>query len=864
MIGRTIAHYRILEKLGQGGMGIVYRAEDLRLGRTVALKFLPPHAVGEEDLARFAREARAAASLDHNHICRVYEIDETEEGPFIAMAFVDGRTLRERLAAGPLPVAEALLVAIQVAEALAEAHARGIVHRDIKPANILLTASGQVKLADFGLARLAGASRRTRSGAAVGTASYMSPEQVRGGEADSRADIFSLGVVLYEMIAGRHPFAAAYEEATLYAIVSREPPRVRSLRPDAPPELDLVIAKALAKEPAHRYADAPAMLADLRALRQRLLAPPPRPLPGWIWWLLGRRALALLVLPVVALGVGYLLWKGHESDRPGGPFPRGTPYRVTHGTGWEGEPAISPDGNLVAYAAEVDGNLDVYVVDARGGSPRRVTDDPADDSAPAWFPDGASLAFVSERGGETAVWKTTPLGEGATLLLHDAACPAVAPDGRRLAVASAAPGGYLRIAVASLDAPEALRILTGADDGLWNHRDPAWSPDGTQICYATQHDLRIVPAAGGRPRRLLGGGTYDSGPVWSPDGRHVYFGSMRGDTQALWRVASGGGEPERLTLGAGGECHPSLSRDGSRFAHATRTVEQSLSILDLHSGRETPLPGESRGVMPAIAPDGAAIAFVSDRWQNRLALWVQPLRDGAPAGPARRLNDQAGRASQPAWSGDGRWIAYYLIDPETQARDVWVIPSAGGEPRAFTGDPATDVQPTWAPDGTRLAFVSDRAGTQDLWVGPIADGRPAGPPRRITTGELPVLAPRWSPDGAWIAFIGPGGGQSEVWLAPAAGGAPVQLTHGAHAQRVCWDRAGGGLWVVAKWSSDRYALGRISGQTGEPLGGVPPVEYERLTGEFMFDVSGDGRLIAFSRERTLGDVWVLETKGGVF
>jgi len=864
MIGRIVSHYRILAKLGQGGMGVVYRAEDLRLGRTVALKFLPTDAVDDDDLARFTREARAAASLDHNHICHVYEIDETDEGPYIAMAYIDGLTLRERLASGPLPVAEALLIAIQVAEALAEAHAHGIVHRDIKPANILLTASGQVKIADFGLARLAGASRRTRTGVAVGTLSYMSPEQIRGAEIDARADLFSLGVVLYEMVTGCHPFAAAYEEATRYAIVSRGPPPASSLCPDVTPELDLVLERALAKEAARRYADAPAMLADLRVLRQRLVVQDRRQVPTWIWRLLGRRALALLLLPLLALGVGLLIRRGSERDRTASPLPHSTPFRVTQGAGWEGEPAISPDGNLVAYAAEVDGSRDIFIVDARGGTPRRVTDDPADDSDPTWFPDGASLAFVSERGGESSVWRTTPLGEGATLLLRNAACPAVSPEGGRLAVASASAGGYLRIAVATIGGPDGARFLTGPDDGLWNHRDPAWSPDGTQICYATQHDLRIVPASGGPPRALVAGGTYDSHPVWAPDARHIYFASMRGDTQALWRVGADGGEPERLTLGAGGEGHPSLARNGSRLAFATWTSEVNLTFLDLQTGRETPLPGEGRGSMPSFSPDGAAVAFVSDGWQNRPALWVQPLRDGAPAGSARRLNDQPGRTSQPAWSADGLWIAYYLIDPVTQARDVWVIPSAGGEPSLFTSDPATDVQPAWSPDGTRLAFVSDRGGTQDLWIGPIVDGRPAGVPRRITSGDRPVLAPNWSPDGGRIAFISQDGGLNEVWLVPAAGGAPAQLTHGAGAQRVRWDRAGTCLWVVAQWNSGRYALGRISGRTGERLPGGPPVEFGRLSGELCFDVARNGRLVAFSRERTLGDVWVLDTRGGVF
>ncbi len=271
MIGKTISHYRILSKLGEGGMGAVYKAEDTKLKRVVALKFLTPRALGtEDDKTRFLHEAQAAAALTHANICTVFEIDEVEGHAFIVMECVEGQSLKEKVSSGPLRLDEALDIAIQVAEGLHEAHDRGMVHRDIKSANIMVSAKGQAKVMDFGLAKLSGATKVTKTGTTVGTIAYMSPEQTRGEPVDHRSDIWSLGVVLYEMVTGRSPFRGDYGEAVVYSILSESPEPVTALRTGVPVELERVIGKALAKVPDERYQHIDEMLVDLRALKKRL------------------------------------------------------------------------------------------------------------------------------------------------------------------------------------------------------------------------------------------------------------------------------------------------------------------------------------------------------------------------------------------------------------------------------------------------------------------------------------------------------------------------------------------------------------------------------------------------------------------
>ncbi len=278
MIGKSISHYQVLEKIGQGGMGVVYKAEDTKLRRVVALKFLPPELTHDPGAkARFVREAQAAAALDHPHICTVYEIDEADDRIFIAMAFIAGQSLKEKLAEGPLQISEAVRIASQAAAGIQSAHARGIVHRDVKPANIMLTESGEVKVMDFGLAKLSWGADLTQTATVMGTAAYMSPEQVRGEPADNRTDIWSLGCTLYEMLTGKRPFEVPETQAVFHAILNREPTGLRSLRAEVPDRLNVIVTRCMQKDPVDRYTDLKPMIQDLESIVDTRSYPGPAP-----------------------------------------------------------------------------------------------------------------------------------------------------------------------------------------------------------------------------------------------------------------------------------------------------------------------------------------------------------------------------------------------------------------------------------------------------------------------------------------------------------------------------------------------------------------------------------------------------------
>ena len=373
MVGQTISHYRILEKLGEGGMGVVYKAEDTALQRTVALKFLPPELTRDaEAKQRFLHEARAAAALDHSNICNVHEINETVAGEvYLVMACYEGETLREKIARGPLPLAESVNLAIQAGEGLAEAHAHGIVHRDIKPANLFVTAKGQLKILDFGLAKLAGASVLTKSGSTLGTAAYLSPEQARGEAADARSDIWSLGVVLYELLAGRLPFHGEYAQAVMYGILNENPQLLTGVRTGVPPELERVVAKCLAKDPTQRYQHTEDLLVDLQGVARELNGakdPTPRPAARMMPSTTRRRRqwLAAGAIALVAIAATLAIWRPWQAAKPPtGAGPERVPSVLALPCKVYGAPEMAfltdaVPGTLSTLLAQVDG-LDTKV-----------------------------------------------------------------------------------------------------------------------------------------------------------------------------------------------------------------------------------------------------------------------------------------------------------------------------------------------------------------------------------------------------------------------------------------------------------------------------------------------------------------------
>jgi eukaryotic-like serine/threonine-protein kinase len=718
MLGRAIGHYVVKEHIGGGGMGVVYKAEDTKLERTVALKFLPPELTRDPVAkARFLQEARAASALEHTNICTIHEVDETEDGQlYLAMPAYDGETLKRKVEKGPLPLEEALDYAIQAGQGLAKAHRQGIVHRDIKPANLIVTGDGIVKILDFGLAKLAGAAGLTRAGFCLGTPSYMSPEQARG-EVDQRTDLWSLGVVLYEMITGRPPFRADTDQGIIYALLTEEPEPVRKLRPEAPPELERIVKKMLAKDPDERYPNLDAVIADLRALSgvtSTLTRVPAGGLPVRPWWrtpaLAGGVALLLVAGFFLARGTGWLA----GSDRP----LQRTNEPLTDLEGRESHPSLAPDGSFFLYAKESGGDLDIFWQRVGGGNPRNLTEDsPVDDGQPAVSPDGQRVAFRSERDGG-GLFLMGATGESVVRLAQQGYDPAWSPDGTWIAYATEEVTDPRRRGINSeiwrVRIADGARERVSPQDGV----QPSWSPNGSRIAFwglrdgTSQRIVWTIPAKGGEPVAVTNGRTIDWNPVWSPDGHHLYFVSDRNRSMTLWRVrideASGRvlGEPEDITTPSPWSGFLSISRDGKQIAYATREGKANCERIAFD-----PASGRTSGILEPVTQGSRIVRFCD----------VSP---------------------------DGRWLVYDTALPQ---EDLHVVGTDGQQGRQLTDDPERDRVPRWSPDGSRILFYSDRGGHGYQAWSIRADG---GDRRQLTTISGMVYDAIWSPDGRRILITG--------------------------------------------------------------------------------------------------------------
>jgi Tol biopolymer transport system component len=820
--GTQLGPFEVIDLLGAGGMGAVYRAYDPRLRRQVAIKVLPPAFSSDPDrLQRFEQEALAVARLTHPNILAVHDIGRHDESPFIVTELLEGETLRAKMQGHRVPISRAVQYAIEIARGLAAAHEHGVVHRDIKPENLFVTHDGRVKILDFGIAKLStdatgdtSAATLTVDGAGpLGTAGYMSPEQARGARTDHRTDLFSLGVVLYEMVSGVSPFQRDTLPETMAAILREEPPEIPSAA-SCPPSLHRLLRHCLEKDPAERFQNARDLIFDLEAE----LDPAVPPVAVGHRRLASSRVMALLMAGALALAAGGGLVIGRRSA-PSQPSDSVTGiHRLTDFSGLEEFPAIAPDLKSVAFTARVHGWRQIFVRLVAGGAPLQITNDPLDHDLPRWSRDASSLIYFSPAVPgdiQGTIWEIPALGGAPRRVIDSVGGGDVGPDGRIACFRLA--DGHIELVTAS--AGEAgVQVIARFDEPVY-YKYPRWSPDSKWVAYqrgdGVRWDIFAIPVGGGPSRQLTHDNRQIHGLTWLPDSTGVIYSSSLGtsipylSTQSLWEVRLDGEAPRRVAAADLSYQHPDRRGDGMMVAsrlhmqfdlwkyptdgraednvrlgqRITRQTAQvqtptigandgeiaflsdsgghaNLWVLNVATGGLRQItserdPGVALGV-PIWSPDGKSIAFVSSRGNTGLAfgIWlVDP--DGG------NLRNLAARGLGAAWSPDGRWIYY------TDAGALYKVPVTGGSPVIVRSGPARNVVGF---DGKTLYFMVDRTLTDGRPGFEIHAASPEDAPSRVLA-LIPVSrAPQWqiinpalSPDGTLLAMPLTDGVTTNIW-----------------------------------------------------------------------------------------------------
>ena len=850
LIGQTVLHYRILEKIGAGGMGEVYRAQDSRLARDVAIKILPPDfAIDQNRRARFEREALSLAQVSHPNILAILDIGRHGDMPFIVTEYLQGETLRKRLQSGPLPQRKALEIASQIAKGLGAAHEKGVVHRDIKPENIFIGSDGHVKILDFGLARVADTASehsdatvtlQTGSGIILGTAAYLSPEQARGLAADSRSDIFSLGAALYEMLSGCRPFSGDTYADLISAILSQDPaPLPAELK--VSPALDRIVRRCLEKSPGERFQSARDLAFQLDSLASSVESGsgaalpqvlPEKSRPFWRKPFFPWAASATLILASTAFA-----WWVRGRQLQAIRHPPVLFERLTDFSGMEESPALSPDGKSVAFVGDSTGSRQIWIRLLAGGVPFQLTHDAGDHLSPRWSPDSASLFYYTppvEGSHEAIVWEISALGGTSRRLTASLSEVDPSHDGKSLAFFRLQ-AGQIELVRTDRDAGHAQVLAQFPSKTAC--RQPRWSPDDSSIAFMLANDrwsddLYYVSASGGTPRRVTFDASLFSGFSWLPQGTGFVFSGARGSTLLylptlhLWQVSLAGGEPQQLTFGDESDDSPDI---------------------------------DSRG------------RVVSSRMRINFDIWRFPVEFSPAKNVERavRVSHQTAQVQTPSLSPDGRQIVY-LSDTGGHG-NLWVLDLASGQSRqiTFEKDPKliTGV-PLWSPDGSQIAYARQVFGegttTVAYWM-----VHPDGSDNRLFLPKASWLT--WSPDRRWIYYVdltGTAGGisgrivkmstsdSSTVNVRQEVTNGPAVSPDGSTLYYVKLLEPVNGLWdyeirAAQPDSAPSRLLASISGHRVPAWQGLHPV------------ISPDGKWLALTLNDNFGtNLWLLSTSDG--
>jgi Tol biopolymer transport system component len=845
-------------------MGEVYRARDTRLDRTVAIKILPPDFAARPELRqRFEREARTISSLNHPHICALFDIGRQDEMDYLVMEYLEGETLAERLATGAMPVREAMRTGVQIAEALDAAHRNGVVHRDLKPANVILTKPG-AKLLDFGLAKLrepAGGvdastvlltapQNLTAEGTIVGTVQYMAPEQLEGKEADARTDIFALGAMLYEMLTGRRAFGGKSNAALISSILAAEPPPISTVQPLTPPALEHLIARCMAKDPEERWQSAADIGAELKWIASGssqagmpAAAAGKRRKRDWIGWAVA----GAVSLAVAGMFVGGLVkWRVAESPAPAVRFKVETPAGYSMGV--YATPAISPDGRWIAFAPQGANGRSLLHVRALGSASSRAV--PNTDGAyfPFWSPDSRRIAFFANR--ELKVLDVAQTGVRTICGVSGLTGSAGAWGQDDVLVFSVAGRLPLYEVKASGGEPKPLTKLDAGRKEA-THQFPRFLPDGKRYTFLARlsesqdQGTLVLGEVGSQDVRYLTEAT--SGAEYSPPGYLLFARGQRLFAQRVEERSmelSGAAEtlPE-IELPASGVwagLYFSTSRAGNlsyREAAESRIV---LSWFDRAGKRLSTLGEAAHYSNPALSPDGKKLAICRAGSQGDTRdIWLIDLGRETNS----RFTFDPGDDLNPVWSPDGSMVAF--TSTRKGARDIYMKASSGvGEDRLLLASKVQKNLEDWSRDGRFLLYNTSREGRIELWVLPLQAGPAGAPGEPKPAVQAPGAADqgRFSPDGRLIAYRSNESGRNEIYVQPfPAVGGKWQISNNGGTEPY-WRDDGREIYYVA--GTKIMAVGVKPGPAGLEAG-MPgelfPVQLAGATRRSRYLATGDGK-----------------------